>query len=382
MEHLRGEPACVRVVAIPVQRPFEGPAGAGVAVSGLVSQGERLGPFLLGGLPEARGFLQARAALGRRRPAIEQRQRLLAESAGPLGQSTSLCERLPRGDELGGDEARVPEIRLQPICAIGGEDDEREDEHREPTPPALACHCAARSEEKGPLARPQGGHVERAHLVELPLSPEGLAGTQEALPLGTGHLDPLAQDAMADVVIQPVAERAPALDERLVGNLPARLSAHGARVQQPAVDERAKGGAGGPIRGLGELILAALDARALRRHEPKQESPRRHVLRRTQAREHPIRMPGQCSGHPAHRVERLAGDAALRRVAPLPQLRERELEQRQAAHAVGRGVDQRLEELTGLEDHAPAARGADDGLTHAFRRQGAEDVEPSLRFVA
>jgi hypothetical protein len=89
---------------------------------------------------------------------------------------------------------------------------------------------------------------------------------------------------------------------------------------------------------------------------------------------------GQRPGDAADLAEVGGGDHRRGLVADLPQLGERELQQRQAAARAG--LDQLVDERLGLEADALGLRRADDRLAGALRRERAQEVDRPPDLVA
>jgi hypothetical protein len=91
---------------------------------------------------------------------------------------------------------------------------------------------------------------------------------------------------------------------------------------------------------------------------------------------------GERAGHTAHRLQLGRGDEAAVHVARLPQLGERELEQRQAALGLGRGLDQLIDHGLGLEVDAGRLGRSDDDLADPVRAERTEEEEGALEILA
>src|SRR6185436_13780180 len=102
--------------------------------------------------------------------------------------------------------------------------------------------------------------VELLELQELARAPQEAAVAQ-ALPLGRRGGEALARAARLGAGVEPVAQRLPALDEGLVGQLVRRLAAQIAGDEEPAAHQVLEGGA--PGLALAQLGGGLARARAL-----------------------------------------------------------------------------------------------------------------------
>ena len=198
--------------------------------------------------------------------------------------------------------------------ATSGEDRDRGDA-REPA----AALCAAGRVHEGALGRRE--LAELAHLVELAARPEEIGAAAEALPLGGARLEAVARGVLAGLLVEPVAQRAPAADQRVVRELVARRARGGvARDDEPAAHQRLERLGGGVIAGAGELAALADGARAGRRDEPEHGAAGGRARLRAEPEEDGVRVAGEPAEGAAQALERGGGDHAAGNVARLPQL--------------------------------------------------------------
>ena len=111
--------------------------------------------------------------------------------------------------------------------------------------------------------------------------------------------------------------------------------------------------------------------------QPQHDPARRRPLAGAEREQHRIRVTGEPALDAAELLERARRDHAALGVARLPQLRERELQERQRTRVAGDRADQRVDHRLRLVAHALRARRPDDGLAQVRRRQHAQEVEPA-----
>ena len=131
-----------------------------------------------------------------------------------------------------------------------------------------------------------------------------------------------------------------------------------------------------------ELRLAAPRAGALRRDQADEHALGRGGLRRGQRLDDRVGVARERAGHPAHRLQLRGGDEVPVDVARLPQLGQRELQERQAALDLRAGDDQLVDHRLGLEADPGRLGRPGDHLADAVGPERAQEEEGALEVVA
>ena len=301
-------------------------------------------------------------------------------AAGPVGRARPV-EIDPRAGDLGTDGVGEPVRR---VVALHRVDHGREADHRghgTAQPPGPRPARAQRRDDERALERREVGRIERHRLAEPRPAPRRVGAPAQPVPLGAGLREALAAHAVLGVGVEPAAQRAPAAHQHLVRELVGRTGLAVVRHHQPAGDQ---GGhrALGPVADR-ELGLGARHAGTERRHQPEQHAPRVHAIGRRHPGDHRVAVARQRPRDAAHRIERRLRDQPALAIARLPQLGERERQQRQSTAAgLGGRVDQLADHLVGLEADVGRRRGSGDHVADPLGRQRPHEVQHARQLLA
>jgi hypothetical protein len=139
----------------------------------------------------------------------------------------------------------------------------------------------------------------------------------------------------------------------------------------------------GAPRPIGEqLALRPPRPRPLGGHQPQQEAAHRVALVGAEPGDQPIGVAAQRAADAAQRGERLGADRPRLDVARVPQLGQRELEQRQPARRVLGLLDQVVDQRLGLVRHALGRRRPDDHLADPLAGDRRQEVERAGHLLA
>ena len=152
----------------------------------------------------------------------------------------------------------------------------------------------------------------------------------------------------------------------------------------PAADQRLQRGALVPALGAvaQELGLRPAGPGALGGDQPEQDPARRVLLVGVEPREQPVGVAGQRAGDPAERGQRLGPDRPRVDVAGVPDLGERELQERQPARRELGLLDQRVDQRVGFERDALGRGRPHDHLADPLAGQRPQEVQPARHLVA
>jgi hypothetical protein len=277
------------------------------------------------------------------------------------------------------DDAPRPGVADQRDRDRGGDQRDRAGARDQP---AAEQRAPRRGEEPG-LERRQPGGIERARRGELAAAPQEVARPAHPVPGRGGLLDALAHRVVRRVAREPALQRRPVAEQRLVRDL-VRAVLRVVGDDDPAADQDLERGLLGVARRAARYQLGLGPPRpgALRGDQPEQDPAHGVALIAARPGEQPVGVAAQRAADPAERGQRRRADPAGLEIARVPQLGERELEQRQAARRVLGLLDERIDQRLGLEHHALDRGRADDDLADVIAAERAQEVQAARHLVA
>src|SRR3954452_1867575 len=271
----------------------------------------------------------------------------------------------------------VRDVRIELALSQEARSGDQRDESEDPSgderaaPPRGARDRLLRGAEELAGRFGKEARIDRPRLREPARSPERLAVSSRAHPFRGRRFHSLPDELVTRFLLDPAGQGPPGREQRLVRQLH-RLSV--VDDEQPSADERLERSLGCRVTS-GELVVGMSRAGELRGREPEQKPPRCLALPGKESRKDGVGVAGEGAGDAAQGIDSSGRDDPALAVPRFPDLREHELQERQAAERRRGGSRQLPDEAVRLEPEALGGGRTGDGLAEIVLGEAAEQVE-------